>query len=96
VAVVVPLPPSPGPPQILDKYVGGSEERIRELFKEARQEQMEAGDGSGLHVIIFDEIDAICKSRGSTRDGTGVCASFPAFFDCIRSSRLAGWEQQKS
>ena len=25
-----------------------------------------------MHVIIFDEIDAICKSRGSTRDGTGV------------------------
>nr|CAB3474235.1 unnamed protein product [Digitaria exilis] len=30
------------------------------------------GDESDLHVIIFDEIDAICKSRGSTRDGTGV------------------------
>ncbi|CAF1928956.1 unnamed protein product [Brassica napus] len=30
------------------------------------------GDASELHVIIFDEIDAICKSRGSTRDGTGV------------------------
>ncbi|KAL8131483.1 hypothetical protein AgCh_007427 [Apium graveolens] len=30
------------------------------------------GDESNLHVIIFDEIDAICKSRGSTKDGTGV------------------------
>ncbi|KAH0943029.1 hypothetical protein HID58_002666 [Brassica napus] len=30
------------------------------------------GDASDVHVIIFDEIDAICKSRGSTRDGTGV------------------------
>ncbi|KAI8015664.1 Vesicle-fusing ATPase [Camellia lanceoleosa] len=29
-------------------------------------------DQSDLHVIIFDEIDSICKSRGSTRDGTGV------------------------
>ncbi|CAH1419802.1 unnamed protein product [Lactuca virosa] len=29
-------------------------------------------DQSDLHVIIFDEIDAIGKSRGSTRDGTGV------------------------
>ncbi|PHT79132.1 hypothetical protein T459_17184 [Capsicum annuum] len=29
-------------------------------------------DQSDLHVIIFDEIDAICKSRGTTRDGTGV------------------------
>lgn len=25
-----------------------------------------------LHVIIFDEIDAICKARGSVRDGSGV------------------------
>ena len=23
-------------------------------------------------MIIFDEIDAICKSRGSVRDGSGV------------------------
>ncbi|KAI8001288.1 putative L-gulonolactone oxidase 6 [Camellia lanceoleosa] len=29
-------------------------------------------DQSDLHVIIFDEIDSICKSRGSTRDGTRV------------------------
>ena len=27
---------------------------------------------SELHIIIFDEIDAICKSRGSVRDGSGV------------------------
>lgn len=23
------------------------------------------GPNSGLHIIIFDEIDAICKARGS-------------------------------
>merc|ERR1719487_1090898 len=28
-----------------------------------------------LHIIIFDEMDAICKSRGSVRDGTGVSDS---------------------
>ena len=31
-----------------------------------------AGDDSELHIIIFDEIDAICKQRGSGKDGTGV------------------------
>jgi len=62
-------------PEVLDKYVGGSEEKIRELFKDAEKEQAEMGDASGLHVIIFDEIDAICKSRGSTRDSTGVSDS---------------------
>lgn len=30
------------------------------------------GDESDLHVIIFDEIDAICKQRGSVSSGTGV------------------------
>lgn len=28
-----------------------------------------------LHIVIFDEIDAICKTRGSVRDGTGVSDS---------------------
>mmetsp|Transcript_14838 Transcript_14838/g.10397 ORF Transcript_14838/g.10397 Transcript_14838/m.10397 type:complete len:99 (+) Transcript_14838:803-1099(+) len=60
-------------PQIFDKYVGGSEKKIRELFIEAEQEQADKGDESGLHIIIFDEIDAICKQRGSGGgSGTGV------------------------
>jgi vesicle-fusing ATPase len=59
-------------PEILNKYVGQSEENIRELFKDAEEEQAEKGDDSELHIIIFDELDAICKSRGSSRDGTGV------------------------
>ncbi|SRR5258707_7653066 len=32
----------------------------------------EKGDESGLHIIIFDELDAIFKQRGSTNSGTGV------------------------
>jgi vesicle-fusing ATPase len=32
----------------------------------------EKGDESGLHIIIFDELDAIFKQRGSTNNGTGV------------------------
>lgn len=28
-----------------------------------------------LHIVIFDEIDAICKARGSVSDGTGVSDS---------------------
>eukprot|EP00522_Entomoneis_paludosa_P007154 CAMPEP_0172448666 /NCGR_PEP_ID=MMETSP1065-20121228/7629_1 /TAXON_ID=265537 /ORGANISM="Amphiprora paludosa, Strain CCMP125" /LENGTH=758 /DNA_ID=CAMNT_0013200223 /DNA_START=22 /DNA_END=2298 /DNA_ORIENTATION=+ len=59
-------------PEILDKFVGGSEEKIRELFKEAEQEQAERADKSMLHIIILDEMDAICKARGTVRDGTGV------------------------
>lgn len=59
-------------PEILNKYVGGSEEKIRELFAEAEKEQLEVGDQSMLHIIIMDEMDAICKQRGTVKDGTGV------------------------
>ncbi len=59
-------------PEILNKYVGASEENVRELFKDAEKEQAEKGEDSQLHIIIFDEIDAICKQRGSVSSGTGV------------------------
>jgi vesicle-fusing ATPase len=59
-------------PEILNKYVGASEENIRKLFADAEKEYKEKGDESGLHIIIFDELDAICKQRGSTNNGTGV------------------------
>ncbi|CAF1344258.1 unnamed protein product [Adineta steineri] len=59
-------------PQILDKYVGESEANIRKLFAEADEEEKRLGPNSGLHIIIFDEIDAICKSRGSVASGAGV------------------------
>ena len=48
-------------PEILDKYVGESEANIRKLFAEAEEEEVRMGPLSGLHIIIFDEIDAICK-----------------------------------
>ncbi|OCH95930.1 AAA-domain-containing protein [Obba rivulosa] len=59
-------------PEILNKYVGQSEENIRKLFADAEKEYKEKADESGLHIIIFDELDAICKQRGSTQSGTGV------------------------
>jgi vesicle-fusing ATPase len=59
-------------PEILNKFVGASEENVRKLFVDAEKEQKEKGDESGLHIIIFDELDAICKQRGSTSGGTGV------------------------
>jgi len=59
-------------PEILSKYVGASEENIRKLFADAEKEYKAKGDESGLHIIIFDELDAICKQRGSTNSGTGV------------------------
>lgn len=59
-------------PEILNKYVGQSEENVRNLFKDAEVEYKAKGDDSLLHIIIFDELDAICKQRGSKADNTGV------------------------
>merc|ERR1712142_1452799 len=59
-------------PEILDKYVGESEANIRKLFAEAEEDERRLGVNSGLHIIIFDEIDAICKKRGSVAGNTGV------------------------
>uniref|UniRef100_H2S3L4 Vesicle-fusing ATPase n=1 Tax=Takifugu rubripes TaxID=31033 RepID=H2S3L4_TAKRU len=59
-------------PEILNKYVGESEANIRKLFEAAEEEQKRLGANSGLHIIIFDEIDAICKQRGSMAGSTGV------------------------
>ncbi|KIJ44594.1 hypothetical protein M422DRAFT_251873 [Sphaerobolus stellatus SS14] len=63
-------------PEILNNYVGASEENIRKLFADAETEYKAKGDESGLHIIIFDELDAICKQRGSgAGGGTGVGGS---------------------
>lgn len=58
-------------PEILNKYVGQSEENIRLLFKDAEDEYKKKGPKSQLHMIIFDELDAIFKSRGSSSNNIG-------------------------
>ncbi len=56
-------------PEILNKYVGQSEENLRNIFNKAKQ------DKSQLHIFIFDEIDAICKKRGRSGTQSGVTDS---------------------
>jgi len=60
-------------PEMMSKYVGQSEEFVRALFAEAELEQLEEGDDSALHVIVFDEMDAFTRERGSlSGDTTGI------------------------
>jgi vesicle-fusing ATPase len=59
-------------PEILDKFVGGSEEKVRALFKDAEAEYALKGDASELHIVILDELDAICGQRGTRSGSTGV------------------------
>lgn len=53
-------------PEVLSKYVGESEENVRKLFADAEANPDE------LHMIIFDEFDAICKQRGLSNSSSGV------------------------
>lgn len=60
-------------PEVLNKFVGQSEENIRKLFIDAEEDYKANGEAADLHMIIFDEIDAICKARASKGGGdTGV------------------------
>ncbi|KAM3571533.1 hypothetical protein VYU27_006439 [Nannochloropsis oceanica] len=62
-------------PELLSMWVGKSEENIRAIFQDAEQEFKEKGSASALHVIIFDEIDALTRKRGTLRDSSGVLDS---------------------
>lgn len=60
-------------PEILDRFIGEAERKVRDLFAPAEQEYKVAGDDSALHIIVLDECDAICRKRGSaSSDTTGV------------------------
>lgn len=60
-------------PEILDKFIGEAEKRVRDLFAPAEREYRQVGDDSALHIIILDEMDAIARKRGSmSSDTTGV------------------------
>ena len=58
-------------PELLDKWVGGSEKLIRELFADAEAELAQCnGDPtrSALHVVVIDEIDAVFRRRSAAED----------------------------
>ncbi|KAL4260658.1 Vesicular-fusion protein SEC18 [Pleurotus pulmonarius] len=64
-------------PEILSKYVGASEENIRKLFADAEKESKEKGNESGLHIIIFDELDAIFKQLSLLSITLNGCSTMP-------------------
>lgn len=62
-------------PELLDRWVGGSERLVRDLFGDAEDElRMCNGDitKSGLHVVVIDELDAVFRKRSSAPDSGEV------------------------
>lgn len=49
-------------PELLNMYVGESESNTRKLFENAINDK----EGRDLHLIICDEFDALCRTRGMT------------------------------
>ncbi|KAL3765258.1 hypothetical protein ACHAWO_001199 [Cyclotella atomus] len=73
-------------PELLDRWVGGSERLVRELFREAEEELMMCKMASGeddqaaflrsaLHVVVIDEIDAVFRRRIDTEDSGSITRS---------------------
>lgn len=62
-------------PELLDRWVGGSEKLVRALFTDAEQELSACGGDatkSSLHVIVIDEIDAVFRKRTASEDSAAT------------------------
>jgi vesicle-fusing ATPase len=57
-------------PEIFSRFLGESEGKIRALFADARRDQQTLGEQSKLHILIFDELDSICKHRTHCDEST--------------------------
>jgi len=58
-------------PELLDRWVGGSERLVRDLFVDAEAELAVCGGDasrSALHVVVIDEIDAVFRRRTGGED----------------------------
>lgn len=72
-------------PEILDKYVGETERKIREIFQQARELAKD-----GFVVVFFDEVDAILRTRGtgiSSDVNTTIVPQFLAELDGMETLR---------
>jgi proteasome-associated ATPase len=73
-------------PELLNKYVGETEYKIREVFKKAKQKAKE----DQPVVVFFDEMDAIFRMRGSGISSdveTTVVAQFLTEIDGLEALR---------
>lgn len=57
---------------MLNRYVGESERRVRDLFQPAERAWAKDGPASPLHVIVLDEMDAFSRVRGSLAGDPGI------------------------
>lgn len=68
-------------PELLDKYIGSSEARVREIFEKAEQNKP--------CVLFFDEFDALVPKRGSGATGVTdrIVNQFLCYLDGVEDTR---------
>lgn len=72
-------------PSIKSKWVGESESKLRNLFEEAKNDTKYMSNPP-LHILIFDEIDAIAPSRGGlTEHNNSIVAQLLTMMDGVQS-----------
>jgi proteasome-associated ATPase len=74
-------------PELLNKYVGETESKLREVFKKAR----EKASGNVPVVIFFDEMDSLFRMRGS-----GISSDMEATVVAQFLSEIDGVESLKN
>ncbi|GMR34472.1 hypothetical protein PMAYCL1PPCAC_04667, partial [Pristionchus mayeri] len=50
--------------KIMRQWFAGSDKKLRKVFSKAQKEQRRREGNSRLHVLVFDEIDVLCRSGG--------------------------------
>lgn len=71
-------------PEVLIKWVGDSEKKVRELFKPAKDAALKHKKNSPLFMVVVDEIDSILTPRGSEhapKNGGSIVGQFLAEMD---------------
>ena len=66
-------------PEILDKFVGSSEQNLRDIFDNPpdiydkfKRNETDGGEAMGraaVHIVVMDEFDAIARNRGGAGAG---------------------------
>lgn len=70
-------------PEVLDKFVGGSDEKMRGIFSRAKDHKKEFGYPS---ILFFDEADALLRKRSESTVKINVVPTFLAEMDGMEES----------
>eukprot|EP00040_Diaphanoeca_grandis_P035376 m.222273 g.222273 ORF g.222273 m.222273 type:complete len:894 (+) comp33368_c0_seq4:152-2833(+) len=69
-------------PDIMQKYLGESEKVVKSYFEPALTAYQKSPETAPLHILIFDEIDAVSRSRGQG-DGSAASVAYDSVVNAL-------------